>query len=52
MCDAGGDDNLRDVLSAEGRKLQVRVLKTRFDSVRVSVDAGVRFEACVDAQFP
>lgn len=51
MCDAGGDDNLRDVLSAEGRKLQVRVLKTRFDSVRVSVDAGVRFEACVDAQF-
>ncbi len=41
--------DLRDVLSTDGRQLQVRVLKARFDTVRVSVDAGVRFEACVDA---
>jgi len=47
--DVGVTDGLRDILSTDGRHLQVRVLRTRFDTVRVSVDAGVRFEACVDA---
>jgi len=41
-CDEG---DLRDVLSTDGRQLNVRVLKARFDTVRVSVDANVRFEA-------
>jgi hypothetical protein len=54
QCDEGDvgftvADDLRDIFSTDGRQLQVRVLRTRFDTVRVSVDAGVRFEACVDA---
>ena len=37
-----------DVMTTSGRQLKVRVCKTHFDEVCISVEAGVRFEACVD----